>query len=71
MPSAPANLISANKFPICGPGGIPREIISCGAILGFIKRRLSMKLDKFCQSCMLPKENEFFEKATEKDRTNF
>ena len=28
-----------------------------------------MELDKFCQSCMLPKENELFEKATEKDGT--
>ena len=28
-----------------------------------------MELDKFCQICMLPKENELFEKATEKDRT--
>ena len=28
-----------------------------------------MGLDKFCQSCMLPKNNELFEKATEKDGT--
>ena len=28
-----------------------------------------MELDKFCQSCMLPKENELFEKSTEKDGT--
>ena len=28
-----------------------------------------MGLDEFCQSCMLPKDNELFEKATEKDGT--
>ena len=26
-----------------------------------------MRREKFCQSCMLPKDNELFEKATEKD----
>ena len=26
-----------------------------------------MRLEKFYQSCMLPKENELFKKATEKD----
>ena len=28
-----------------------------------------MGLEKFCQSCMLPKNNELFEKSTEKDGT--
>ena len=26
-----------------------------------------MKKDKFCESCMLPKNHELFEKGTEKD----
>ena len=50
MLSATANLISANKFPICGPGAMPREIISFAAILGLIKRSLSRKLDKLLRN---------------------
>jgi hypothetical protein len=37
-------------------------------LLNLAKQEI-MGLEKFCQSCMLPKDHEIFEKATEQDGT--
>ena len=37
-------------------------------LLNFAKQEI-MGLEKFCQSCMLPKDHEMFEKGTEQDGT--